>query len=84
MCKTLFMSVLSRSGVCVSAVEACDGGSVPEGCVRYSAAAGVRVPVGKMHSFSGYYRFQQTFISSGLDEHILSLGYTLVSRIKQS
>ena len=76
------MNVLSKSGVCVPAVEACDG-SVPEGCVRYSAAVGVRVPVGKMRFFSGYYRFQQTFISSGLDEHILGLGYTLVSRIKQ-
>ena len=45
------------------------------GIMRYTA--GVRVPVGKMHSFSGYYRFQQTFSSSGLDEHILGLGYTL-------
>ena len=34
------MSVLSKSGVCVPAVEACEGGSVPECCIGYSAAAG--------------------------------------------
>ena len=44
----------------------------------------MRVPVGKMYFISGYYRFQQTFISSGLDEHILGLGYTSVFRKKQS
>lgn len=44
------------------------------GIMRYTA--GVRVPVGQVHSLGIYYRYQQYFNSSP-NEHILGLGYVL-------